>query len=111
MSDRPSYLPAELEQQRDEELSRAPAQLEKITDADWARWMSERGPGFYRPRTKPHFKLIDGGKLAWAGKHVKDCGQCANTHMQGDPRRGWCASLSFLVSLASPVLCKNFKPR
>lgn len=77
--------------------------------------MSER---VYPPVTEAQWERILGGRkvrwlvketqIEWAGKRAVSCGNCKNTKMHGDPRRGWCAELRFMVSLAFTVLCRHY---
>ena len=75
------------------------AALPPISEAEWARILDGR-----RVRW-----LIKQEQVDWAGKRARSCGSCKHTHMSGDPRRGWCTEHQFLVSMAFPVLCRQFE--
>jgi hypothetical protein len=80
--------------------SEAPEPLpEVITEAQWARILAGRKVRW----------LVKPEQVEWAGKRAVSCGGCAHTKMHGDPRRGWCCEHSFLVSMAFPLLCREFK--
>lgn len=52
--------------------------------------------------------LVKEEQVRWAGKRAVGCGACANTKMHSDPRRGWCRAHRFMVSMAFPLLCRQF---
>ncbi len=73
---------------------------EVITEAQWERILGDRKRSL-RVLVKPE-------QIEWAGKRAVSCGNCANTHMHGDPRRGWCVAQRCMVSLAFTVLCREY---
>lgn len=83
----------------DEDLPEDP--LQPLTDAQWARVLGGRRVRWLVNMTEKQF--------AWASKRAVSCGACAYTHLQGNPRRGYCTAGRVMVSTAFPVLCMDFK--
>jgi hypothetical protein len=83
---------------RVDELEEAVPEL--ITPEQWARILGNHRKVRW---------LVTPEQIAWAGKRAVSCGNCVNTRMYGDPRRGWCTVHRKMVSLAFTLLCPEHK--
>lgn len=114
------YLPPDVAERLEARGPRvpAPAALESLSSEWWdTLYSSENGPpglsdarwaGLRRRRLR-HIKLGTLVTQQWAGKHLRNCGQCSRAKMHGDPRRGFCAVAGIAISLGHSVLCQGYR--